>query len=62
MDPFNSVYRGLTDEERTQKEEIKAKALELYLMYENLPAGREVSIAKTELETSVMWAIKGLTK
>jgi hypothetical protein len=73
-DVFHKTFRELTDSEKKLMEEIKTKAEELISLYDKVltspsveeapvPAkvGRPVSIAKTELESSVMWAIKGLT-
>lgn len=41
---------------------IKAKAIDLHVLLSGLPASREVSLAKTKLEESVMWAVKSITK
>jgi len=38
--------------------QIKCKAVELSDMYDELVDSREKSIAKTNLEQSVMWAVK----
>ena len=62
-------YKPLTDEQKAQMDLVKEKAEELMSILDNntpLPGvsgvkGRCMSIAKTELETSVMWAVKGIT-
>ena len=74
-DVFHAKYRELSDEEKSLMENIKVKAAELYDLMDSVirsedtdtsegPAvnGREVALAKTKLEESVMWAVKGLTK
>lgn len=68
-DTFRKEYKPLTEEQKTQMDLIKTKAEELLsLLDQNTPlpgvngvAGRCMSIAKTELETAVMWAVKGVT-
>ena len=62
---FRSVYRELTDKEKEAMERIKDIALELYGTYpktDDKPMNREIAVAITKLEESVMWAIKGITK
>jgi hypothetical protein len=75
MDPFHSVYRELSDEEKALMVDVKDKALALYQTFDKilavrnpdavastpLKSGREVALARTQLEDSVMWAVKGLT-
>lgn len=41
---------------------IKDKANDLYEVLNSLENSREISLAKTKLEESVMWAIKSITK
>lgn len=44
---------------------IKEKAEELETLYTEASdpdIGREIALAKTNLEQSVMWAVKGVTK
>lgn len=62
MDPFRNQYRELSDTEKSLVESIKNQATALYLMINSMPAGREQSLAKTKLEESVMWAVKGITQ
>lgn len=59
-DVFRQVYTPIAPEVSTKILEIKAKAQELYDLM--TCECREMSVAKTNLETSIMWAIKGLTK
>ena len=72
-DIFRQKYRELSDSEKREMENIKTIAGELYQAIEHntkvgMPDpegnsnGREMALAKTKLEESVMWAIKGLTK
>jgi hypothetical protein len=55
-------YRVLNEAEKEIMGAIKDKGLELHQMFEALPPSRELSIAKTKLEESVMWAVKHVTK
>lgn len=61
MDPFNKEYRELTTEEASLVAEVKGTALDLYRVIDKAPAGRETSLAKTNLEQAVMWAVKAIT-
>jgi hypothetical protein len=58
---FRPTYRALTPEEKLLHDEIKAAAQILEAMYLRVNAGREIALAMTKLEESVMWAIKALT-
>lgn len=65
-DRFRSKYRELTDAERISIEEIKTTAEKLEQAIERArqldrAGGRELALATTKLEESVMWAIKGVT-
>lgn len=55
-------YRVLTQAEKDAMKAIKDKGLELYELIESLGSSRELSVAKTKSEESVMWAIKFLTR
>ena len=57
---FRPVFRDLTEDEKDLISEVKTKAQELYLLIEKTP-GRYGSLAKTELESSMMWAVKQIT-
>lgn len=56
------AYRVLSDEEKQQMQAIKDKGLELHTLIESLGDSRELAIAKTKAEESVMWAVKHLTR
>lgn len=61
---FRPRYRALSDEEKKLHDEIKAKAVELESMIEQIKGGapsRYKSLAMTELELAIMWAVKELT-
>lgn len=65
---FRKEYRPLSDEEKVKLEKIKDKAQELLDIYQDnsirpfsADEARAVAIAKTKLEESVMWAVKGVT-
>ncbi len=55
-------YRVLSEQEKSSMLLIKDWGVDfLRLIDTAIPAGREASIAKTHVETAVMWAVKGLT-
>lgn len=58
---FRPRYRALTPREKALHDEIKAKACELEALFEQTPEGRYRSLAFTDLESAVMWVVKGLT-
>jgi len=62
-DVFHAEFRELSPEEKQLVGDIKAKALELYKLYELISdaQSRSKAIAKHDLENSVMWAVKGVT-
>lgn len=73
QDVFRQKYRELNDVEKRELENIKTIAEDLYKAIEHntkvgVPDpegnsnGREMALAKTKLEESIMWAVKGLTK
>lgn len=55
-------YRVLSDSEKVQMQAIKDKGLELHQLIDSIGDSRELSLAKTKAEESVMWAVKHLTK
>ena len=63
MIDFRKVYRELSDSEKALINSIKATAEHLDSLYEQLPTaqGRYVAVARTHLETSVMYAVKAGT-
>lgn len=63
-DVFRQEYKPLTDEQIGQMNAIKVRAqelLELIIADTNDKNGREMAVAKTQLETAIMWAVKGIT-
>lgn len=63
---FNNVmrheYRVLNDEEKAQMKRLKDIGAEFLAMCDSLGASRELSLAKTNAEQAVMWAVKHLTR
>lgn len=56
------AYRVLSDTEKQQMQAIKDKGLEFYELVQSIGASRELSLALTNLEQAVMWAVKHLTR
>lgn len=68
LDIFRKEYTPLTDEQKKQMEELKNKGQELFDLMnsyvkpeEHSDRSRCMAIARTHLETSVMYAVKGVT-
>lgn len=64
-DTFRKEYKPLTDAQKDQMTAVKdiAESLEIVINGNTTPEnGREMAVAKTNLETAIMWAIKGITK
>ncbi|MDY0144213.1 MAG: hypothetical protein RBR97_20210 [Bacteroidales bacterium] len=62
---FRPVYEELSEEDKKHVEDIKNKASELWHLFPkngDMGANREIAVAITKLEESVMWAVKGITK
>lgn len=59
--PFRAVYRSMTSDEIRAIELLKDKAWVLYRAIDGLPPSRYTALAKTKLEESIMWAVKGMT-
>jgi len=62
---FRPVYKELSEEEKKHIEDVKNKASELWHLFPKdgeRGANREIVVAITKLEESVMWAVKGMTK
>jgi hypothetical protein len=55
-------YRILTEEEKEQMLKIKDLGLEFYEYIKGLGTSRELSIALTHIEETVMWAVKHITR
>jgi hypothetical protein len=63
-DIFKKTYKELTPEMKAFLDKLKEKAQELYDVIDKGGTpnnGREIALAKTNLEQSIMWAVKGLT-
>lgn len=67
-DVFRKVYTPISEEKKARIESIKDKAQELYDLIAGDPnegmsgdTARMLALAKTNLEQSIMWAVKGLT-
>lgn len=61
---FRPRYRALTDDEKALHDAIKAKAVQLETLINSVKGGastRYKSLAITELELAIMWAVKELT-
>ena len=64
-DTFRKEYKPLREEKKTQMKHTKdlAESLESFINEHTTPEnGREMAVAKTQLETAIMWAVKGITK
>jgi hypothetical protein len=58
---FRPRYRALSDEEKALHDAIKAKAVELETLFEQVKPGRYRSLGLTSLEEAAMWTVKELT-
>lgn len=54
-------YRVLTDEEKAQMVELKDLGAAFLAKCDEIGASREMSLAKTNAEQAVMWAVKHVT-
>lgn len=63
MDTFRKVYTPIDDQQKAEVQAIKEKAEELEELFgksmQREP--RLMAVAKTNLEQSVMWAVKAVT-
>ena len=65
QDTFRKEYKPMSPELQALLTTVKeaAEVLEKYFNDTTTPNnGREMALAKTKLEESIMWAVKGLTK
>lgn len=60
-DRFRPQYRVLSEEEKKLVGDIKEKASELARLMVSAGHGRWTELALTDLESSVVWAIKFIT-
>lgn len=58
---FRPTYRALTDEEKALHDAIKAKAVELEVLFGQVKPGRYNSLGMSALEQAIMWIVKELT-
>lgn len=58
---FRPQYRALSDDEKALHDAIKAKAVEMEALFDQVKDGRYKSLAFTDLESSIMWIVKQLT-
>lgn len=61
MNETRTEYRELSEDEKQLIAACKARGQEYIDFLNNLPKSREISLALTNAEQSVMWAVKGLT-
>ena len=55
-------YRVLSDDEKTKMQKIKDLGLDFHDYLDTIGQSREISLAKTKIEETVMWAVKHITK
>jgi hypothetical protein len=55
-------YRILTDTEKAQMKRLKDLGLAFIEACDEIGSSREISLAKTNAEQAVMWAVKHLTR
>ncbi|MEO1314993.1 MAG: hypothetical protein AAFW01_00110 [Pseudomonadota bacterium] len=55
------TYRVLTDEEKALMDELKDLGAAFIAKVEEIGKSRELSLAKTNAEQAVMWAVKHVT-
>ncbi len=67
-DTFRKKYTPLDDEQKQQMSDVKDKAQELLDLFntvvsleERSERSRCMAVARTNLETTIMWAVKGVT-
>jgi len=61
-DVFRQEYTQLSEEQEKAIKLIKGTAEELMHHLRGMSPSREISLAVTNLEQAVMWAVKGVTK
>lgn len=61
-DVFRKNYTELSALQKSDVASVKDKAQELYDLLDKVAADpRSIAVAKTNLEQSIMWAVKGIT-
>lgn len=58
---MRQVYKQLNDAEKANMAKVKDIGQQLFSFIESLGNSRELSLAKTKVEESVMWATKHIT-
>jgi hypothetical protein len=58
---FRTEYRELTESEKQDVDLLKFRAEMMWELMKRYGEGRHMSIAKTHLETAVMFAVKEIT-
>jgi hypothetical protein len=68
VDTFRKVYTPLDDEQKEKMDAIKNKAQELLDLFDSTVTREErsdrsrcMAVARTNLETTILWAVKGVT-
>ena len=68
IDTFREKYTPLDEEQKEKMEVIKKKAQELLDLFDSTVTREErsdrsrcMAVSRTNLETTIMWAIKGIT-
>lgn len=61
-DVMRKSYRELNEDEKTQMATVKFQAEALHKTILEIGASRELSLALTNLEQAVMWAVKHITR
>lgn len=60
-DPMRIRYRVLSELEKATMGEVKSDFHKLWMKLHSIGQSRELSLAKTSLEDSCMWAVKHIT-
>ena len=58
---FRKEYRPLSDEQKQLVNSVKDTAELLMRVFDLCPQNRELALARTKLEESVMWCVKAIT-
>jgi len=65
-DPFRREYGTLTDKQKKAVEEVKIQYESVWALLTQLQddtgPSRDMSLAKTKLQESCMWAVRAITK
>lgn len=61
-DVVRHEYRTLTEDEKARMRVVKDQGADFLALCDSLGTSRELSIAKTNIEQAVMWAVKHITR